>query len=232
VFDASSLIEDCIVFEPDREIAAGARQARQHARSIRTRSRIRSARAKSQAMLAEILPPVIAPSDAWHILSAGDVDSLSFVGHLLAAHHADHLILSTWCMSIDDVRQLAEWLRTGRIKALDLYVGEIFPSQYTQAFEELCALLRDTGAGRVAVYRNHSNVTVLANHASRYYVTVESSANLNTNPRAEQTVITRSRPLAHFYKHNFDSVRSIVRNFDNWTPNGWPATKAKRTQAH
>lgn len=37
---------------------------------------------------------------------------------------------------------------------------------------------------------------------------IESSANINTNPRTEQGVITIDRGLVDFYKNYFDKIKS------------------------
>ncbi|MFP3153113.1 hypothetical protein LQZ18_01520 [Lachnospiraceae bacterium ZAX-1] len=47
---------------------------------------------------------------------------------------------------------------------------------------------------------------------------IESSANINTNPRTEQTVITLDTGLAKFYKDFYDGIISFERNFDDWKP--------------
>ncbi len=61
--------------------------------------------------------------------------------------------------------------------------------------------------GRVAVFRNHSKV--MAGFGERFDFAVEGSANLNSNPRCEQTVITVDEGVARFYKEEiFDkSIR-------------------------
>lgn len=213
--------------------AVAARAARQvQARAMKLSQRVRTARAKSEADLAALLPARIEPGDSWHVISGGNVDSLSYLQHLLGAGPFDHVILSTWCMSLEDVKQLADWLHSGRIALLDLYVGEIFPSQYAAAFELLCQVIREHGAGRVAVFRNHAKVTVAASHQRGEYLVVESSANLNTNPRTEQTAITASLELAVFYADFFAGVRSFQRNFDHWQRHAWPSPQAHRAQAH
>jgi len=48
--------------------------------------------------------------------------------------------------------------------------------------------------------------------------TIESSANINTNARAENTVITRDDGLYRFYKNYFDSIISFEKNFPDWKP--------------
>jgi hypothetical protein len=234
VFDASDLQAGVFTLAGDPDVIAARQAERVQSRAIRLSHRVRTARAKAETELATLLPPRIARGDTWHILSGGNIDALSYLQHILAAGPFDEAILSSWCMSIEDVKQLAAWLQSGQLHRLDVYVGEIFPSQYAAAFELLCQTVRDHAhGGRVAVFRNHSKVTVAASHARREYLVIESSANLNTNPRTEQTAITHSRKLAQFYADFFGSVKSFQRNFDNWQPpHAWPRTKAQRAQAH
>lgn len=155
------------------------------ARAMRARNRHIARRAKSEAVLSEILPTVIEPGDSWHVLSAGDVE------------------------------QLETWVDEARIGRLDAYVGEIFPGQYAEAHERLCLLCRRTG-GRVAVFKNHSKL-FLARSGDRAWV-VETSANINTNPRAENATVTADWDLYQHHKAYLDGIRSFERNFDDWTP--------------
>jgi len=126
------------------------------AKAVRTTCRTEARRAKSEAVLAEILPAEIAQGEAWHIISAGDVDALSFLAHLLkSSGPMDYVAFSTWCMAVDDVDRFADWLAAGAIRRLDAYVGEIFPGSYAKEYVALCDTVRRCG-GRVAVFRNHS----------------------------------------------------------------------------
>lgn len=145
--------------EFDFDDFAAAEQTRasdqRQATALRTRARINARRAKSEAHLAEILPAQIDDGDAWHVLSAGDVDSLSYLAHLLKTQRMDYVMLSTWCMAAEDV--------------------------------------------------------------ARHWV-IESSANINTNPRAENTIITADAGLYQHHLAYFNGVRSFARDFDDWTP--------------
>jgi hypothetical protein len=210
-------------FEPENFAAdqAKAQHAQKQATAHRTRSRHLARKAASEARLAEILPAVIEDGDAWHVLSQGDVDALSYLAHLLKTTAMDYVALSTWCMAQPDALQLRDWLNAGKIKRLDAYVGEIFPGQYPDAHETLCAAVRAHG-GRVAVYRTHAKL-FLCRAGNRAWV-VESSANINTNPRAENTVITADLDLFLHHKQYLDGVKSFGRDFDHWTPACSPAT--------
>lgn len=185
------------------------------ARATSTRSRRHARRASSEAMLADLLPADIPDGDAWHVMSQGDVDSLSFVAHLLKQHKMDYVAFSTWCMALDDVDRLNCWLVDRQIERLDAYVGEIFPGTYPREHGALCSTVRPYG-GRVAVFRNHSKVFLLRS-GDRAWV-IESSANINTNPRAENTCITADFGLFLHHKRFFDSIRSFARDFDEWRP--------------
>lgn len=194
---------------------ARSENARKKAVAHRTRSRRHIRAAASEARLAEILPAHIQPGDAWHVISAGDVDALSYLAHLLKHTRMDYVALSTWCMAQPDAEKLRDWLATDRIGRLDAYVGEIFPGQYAGEHQTLCDAVRPHG-GRVAVYRNHAKL-FLCRSGDRAWV-VESSANINTNPRAENTVITADMGLFLHHKTHLDGIKSFDRNFDTWTP--------------
>jgi hypothetical protein len=118
-------------------------------------------------------------------------------------------------MAAEDVLELKHLTDTGRIKRVDAYVGEIFPGSYAAVYEQLCAIIRDNG-GRVAVFRNHAKV--YAGFGERFDFVIESSANINTNPRSEQTTITIDGDLALFYKDFYDRTKSFNHDFDDWEP--------------
>lgn len=213
-------IDLCHVGEPFelerfRAETADEKHRKRVASAIAVRSRILARRAKSEAHLADILPPQIADGESWHVLSSGDVDALSFLAHIIKSQPMEYVAFSTWCMAAADVAQLGAWLQSGAIDALDAYVGEIFPNQYPAEFESLCAIVR-RNTGRVCVFRNHAKM-FLCRAQDRAWV-IESSANINTNPRTENTVITADRAL---FDHNLSylhGIRSFDRSFDDWSP--------------
>lgn len=197
----TSLLDAVAAEQPDSETA----------RAVSTAQRKNVRRAKAEATLADLLPPKIAPGDSWHVISHGDIDSLSYLAHLIAGvSHFDHVSVSTWCMARADLDRLAEWVDTGRIDRLDFYVGEIFPNQYGDEYARLLEMCDAFGC-RVVVARNHSKVMLMANAAESYYVVAESSANVNTNPRIEQTALHASRELYDFYLDFYAGLKSIDR---------------------
>ena len=144
----------------------------------------------------------------WHFITAGDVDSLTFLKVvLLHQPKLKYLLWSTWCMAAEDILQFSEWIDQGVIEKMDCYVGEIFPNQYRVEWRMLKELVDRTGCGRVAVFRNHSKI--YAGWGDDFHFTIECSANINTNPRTEQACITIEDGVCLFYKEYFDGIKSF-----------------------
>ncbi len=151
---------------------------------------------------------------AYHFITGGDVDSLSFLKVVLNQQRAlDYLLCSTWVISAEDMLQVRYWYEEGRIKHLDMYLGEIFPNQYKIEWGMVQSFYNDyPEAGRVAVFRNHCKVYAGYNEAADFYFGIQTSANANTNPRIEQASIITERVLYEFYREFFDGIKSFVKD--------------------
>lgn len=145
----------------------------------------------------------------YSFITGGDVDALSYL-RLVLRHKRklSHVIASTWCMSAEDVLQFKMWLQEGVIERLDLYVGEIFPSSYKVEWAMLKEMYQTLGCGRLVVFRNHSKI--FAGCAEDFYFGIQTSANINTNPRTENGCIIVSREIYEFYKSFFDGINSFL----------------------
>lgn len=185
------------------------------ARSCRTRSRIVARYAKSKQILEGLLPRSIPPGESWHVLSSGDVDAMAYLLHFAAGEKITHLLFSTWCMALKEVQQIAVLIDANPSARVEAYVGEIFASQYPEAYQHLRDVLRPT-TGRLCVFRNHSKIILVATEQQK--IVIESSANLNTNPRTENTPVTHDARLYAHHKGYFDAIKSFERDFDHWRP--------------
>ena len=94
-------------------------------------------------------------------------------------------------------------------------MGEIAAASYALCQEELAAAAEATG-GRVGVFRNHSKVAVIL--GDRFSCAITSSANINTNPRTENTVITCDRDVALWYKAYYDGIHPFNGSPEEWEP--------------
>ena len=181
----------------------------------KTVNRHETRRVLSELALEKELPWHFEQGVSYHCISFGDVDALTYMRVVVKQQRIKYALVSTWCMASEDIREIRSWIERGYIGRVDFYVGEIFKASYYQQYEELQDLCKKLG-GRVAICRNHSKVMVLI--GERFDVIIESSANVNTNPRIEQCVITVDSELAHWYKDFYDGINSFERNFDDVEP--------------
>lgn len=183
------------------------------AKAIKRLERVYARRAWGEKKLFEILGPQFEPGATYHVLSGGDIDSLSYLMHIINQQDLDYCLFSTWCMAMPDVLQFGKWLEEGKIKRLDAYVGEIFINSYPACWGKLSEILKHNG-GRLCVFRNHAKI--FAGTGPLFDFSIESSANINTNPRTENATISISAEMFRFYKDFFDGIKSFDRTFDEW----------------
>ena len=169
----------------------------------------------SEKALSDVIDWHLEDGHSYHFISAGDVDSLTFLRHILKQQKAHYVLLSTWCMATSDAEEMSGWVDEGLIKRLDFYVGEIFKNGYRGCLDVLMSICDKCG-GRVAMFKNHSKVIVVL--GERFDCVIESSANVNTNPRTEQTCITVDSGLCDFYIDYFDGIRDFDGRYKDWSP--------------
>ncbi|MBR4643482.1 MAG: hypothetical protein IKO74_12325 [Selenomonadaceae bacterium] len=172
-------------------------------------------RVLSELALEKELPWHFEQGITYHCISFGDVDSLTFLRVIVKQQRIKYALVSTWVCSSADIDEIRGWIERGYIGRVDFYIGEIFKGSYPAQYSALTALCKEFG-GRVAICRNHSKVIVTL--GERFDAVVESSANVNHNPRIEQACITVDSELAEWYKEFFDGIISFERNFDDVQP--------------
>ena len=183
-----------------------------------------SRKAKSEEALSEALDWHFRPGDCYHCFSFGDVDSLTFFKHVLRQQRVEYLALSTWCMAGEDVDDLRKWHRRGMLGRVDFYVGEIFPGSYPEVYDAVVDFLPECG-GRLVVFRNHSKIMAVV--GERFDVLIESSANVNTNPRSENTVLTVDSAMVRDYIELLNGIKSFDHTTDDVPLYQMPAGKGE-----
>lgn len=166
-------------------------------------------KASSEQALENAIPWHFREGDCYHCFSFGDVDSFTFFKMVLRQQFIEYAALSTWCMAGEDVLDLRRWHKQGLIGRVDFFVGEIFKNSYPDVYAEVRQLIADCG-GRVVIFRNHAKV--MAIQGERFDCLIESSANINTNPRSENTVITVDRELVAQYVKLFSEIVPFNRD--------------------
>ena len=93
-----------------------------------------------------------------------------------------------------------------------MYLGGIFPNSYRIEWQMVKKFYEDNPTpGRVAIFRNHSKIYAGYNQEDDFYFGIQTSANINTNPRTEQGSITCDRGIFDFYKEYFDGIVSFEK---------------------
>lgn len=181
-------------------------------------------RIASETALDEVMPWHWEKGVSYHCFSSGDVDALTYLKHAIRQQPLDYAYLSTWCMANADIDEIADWMRKGLLKRIDFYVGEIFNARYSLEYGMLLDLCKKFPACRVAIFRNHAKI--IGGIGEKFAFVTESSANVNTNPRSEQTTVTVDEGLFYFYKDIFDQITTFDRTQrqdqrERWKP--WQA---------
>jgi len=185
------------------------------ASSYRGTPAIRAKRYSSERQIEETCGFEIADGESLHVISQGDIDSLTFLRWIIRQQRLDYCLISSWCIGADDCDEILGWIKSGRIGKCDIYVGEIFKGTYRLIWDRLCEEFQKLKCGRICLFRNHAKV--MAGIGAWPFV-IESSANINTNPRSENTVITRDDGLYQFYKDFYDKIIFFEKNFQDWKP--------------
>ena len=176
--------------------------------AIRRKNRHLTRRAKSEEVLRSVLPDYVDAGDSYHVMSSGDVDSMSFMTFYMINYKFDDVLISTWVIADSDIDALIDMFRNGRIKKLRLFLGEIYPGSYPAEYSRLLKM-REEFDFEIVVARNHSKIMLMGGGNSGMSLVIESSANVNTNPRMEQTAIHNDKGLYEFYSDFFSGVKSI-----------------------
>lgn len=170
-------------------------------------------RAFSEVRMLEAMQHVrLQDGHTYNFITAGDVDSLSYLKVVLNQHDLDFMLCSTCCMAAEDILQIQQWWEAGRIKKFDMYMGEIFPGSYKIEWGMVRKFYEQhPDVGRAAIFKNHSKIYAGCNVAENFYFGIQTSANINTNPRTEQGSITIDKGIFEFYKEYFDGINSFEK---------------------
>ena len=200
--------------ESATETIAGAKRAHRRTKECTELSqRYEYRRACSEVKMLEAMQYVqLQNGVTYNFITAGDVDSLTYLKVVLNQHNLDFVLLSTWCMAAEDILQVQQWYKAGLIRKLDMYLGEIFPGSYKIEWAMVKKFYAEhPEAGRAAIFKNHSQIYAGCNVADNFYFGIQTSANINTNPRTEQGSITIDKGIFDFYKEYFDGIKPFEK---------------------
>lgn len=146
---------------------------------------------------------------SYNFITQGDIDQLSYLQLVLRTiPDLDYLLVSTWCAASEDIVFLFNLHEQGKLNNLDIYVGEIFKSSYPKEFEVTQKMYEKYSIGKLTMFKNHAKIFAGIGKCGTGFV-IQTSANLNTNPRTENGNIQLDNGLFEFYKDYFDGINSF-----------------------
>ena len=156
--------------------------------------------------LQDILKALPAPGTAYHLISNGKYDFWTWIPVLLGMMgHADEFYGSTWTLNRQACTDLLALFDQAKIRKISMLTGLYFKRRETAVYAKLMLGLTERRQ-RYICLENHAKVTLLANHQTGDYLTIEGSANYTANPRIEQYVVCNDRTVYDFHKAWMEEV--------------------------
>lgn len=144
---------------------------------------------------------------------AGGISSLSFVKWVANNEVIEELTASTLRIGEKHFNYLAQLAQSGQMKKAKFFVSTMMADidakqkgqkyNYAKRFNE-CASKHNW---EVITINNHSKIILMKTDKGNYYV-LETSANLNENPKIEQFSFSNDKALYEYYTEFFDLLES------------------------
>ena len=140
----------------------------------------------------------------YNYLTLGDINTMSYLKLITRQHDLDYLSLSTWAMGTEDVYSIRDMFEEKKIKKMDMFVDYRFLGVRKQQYRLLCDLF-EKYEGSITTLQNHSKT--MAGKGDGFYFAIQSSANMNENPRVENTCIQTTKEIFDFYYDFFKVIK-------------------------
>ena len=150
------------------------------------------------------LIPNLPNEECYKIISAGNFASISFIRLVGNRARIKELTISTLRVGKKELQCLDLMAKNGRIDAATFVVGSIMKNDskkglsyhYYDNFEKICL----KNGWKYCVFNNHSKIILMDTELGKFVL--ETSSNLNENPKIEQFSFEKVEKLYNFY-YNF-----------------------------
>lgn len=161
---------------------------------------IRSVRELEQCMT--ILPE---GNVVYKFVTNGGFSSISFIKYIADRCHVNELYASSFRIGSKELRLIDRLFQDGVIGTCHFAVGTLMANdsqsvkryRYYDNFKELC----ERNGWEYIVTNNHSKILLFDTDAGKFVI--ETSSNLNDNPKIEQFSVEKSDDLFYFYRSVF-----------------------------
>lgn len=146
--------------------------------------------------------------DVYKFVSMGGFSSISFIKYISDRTVIKNLYVSTLRVGKKELQILDAISNSGRLHKVNFIVGSIMKTpgdyvkkwSYYENFEMIC----DKNNWKYKTENNHSKILLFDTEAG--YFVIETSSNLNENPKIEQFSFEKSEELFNFYKQIFETL--------------------------
>lgn len=132
--------------------------------------------------------------------SFGDV-----IEYILTCTGPSHALISSWVASQVSVDKVVEILDNRRLISVRFLLDRMFAKSRPKVYD---FIVRRFGVNSIRTTRTHVKFCVL--HNEKWFVVIETSANLNRNMRLESFRITEDRAFCMFFKEMFDNFFNVI----------------------
>lgn len=125
----------------------------------------------------------------------------------LAKNGVEELYASTLRVGVKQALAISNEKKLGRIKSASIVTSDMqqmLDSAKYDYYAQVCEIFEKAGIEMIAA-NNHAKV-IIAKSGADYFV-VETSSNLNENPKIEQFVVSNSEETYRFYLDYFSALR-------------------------
>ena len=132
----------------------------------------------------------------------GTFDFGTFIPYLAEMVGATDLYISTWTMNMRGADTIANLLDTGTISKLTVVTDPYFNRREKDISARLLLAMGDNDAANYVAFRNHAKIICAGNPQTGRYATISGSANLSSQPRVEQFILSASPDVYRFFVDN------------------------------
>lgn len=170
----------------------------------RTATHRRLLRITARDHLARVLGPPLRLGETLHVQSDATWDAWDLVPTILDHWTGPaHCHAATWTISRRNADEIIALLDAATLRSITLITRTYFARRDASTYAHLRAALAKRNQ-RIRLARSHAKVTLLRTHETA--LSIETSANLNSNPRIEQYTITHDPALYDFHRTWIDDL--------------------------
>ena len=146
------------------------------------------------------MPRLPGPGECFKFLTSGGVSSIAFIVYVAMAEGIEKLTATTLRVGKKELMIMRELHEAGKLDAAQFIVGGIMSTDKGKKYDYYTDLIDacKKAGWRFTVAKNHSKIILMETKAKNKYV-LETSSNLNENPKIEQFSLENDAGLYDFY---------------------------------